>query len=158
MILFVQYRPGCKLQHNNNNDVHNSNLNCFLTTFFTTKSVQICQKVVTEKTVTNLNLNFKFLFNVKFGSWAFRNCAHFVMKPSGCDTVRLSVQPNPYYGRQPPFEMPMYQIQRNQPHSDHIWPASLVFCVQELVLGGMGLAQTARSTLPPTMVVTDSKK
>ena len=52
---------------------------------------KICQKVVTEKTVTNLNLNFKFLFNVKFGSWAFRNCAYFVMKPSGCDTVRLSV-------------------------------------------------------------------
>ena len=52
---------------------------------------KICQKAVTEKTVTNLNLNFKFLFNVKFGSWAFRNCAYFVMKPSGCDTVRLSV-------------------------------------------------------------------
>ena len=44
---------------------------------------KICQKVVTEKMVTNLNLNFKFLFNVKFGSWAFRNCAYFVMKPSG---------------------------------------------------------------------------
>ena len=38
------------------------------------------------------------------------------------------------------------------------YSTSLVFCVQELVLGGMGLAQTARSTLPPTMVVTDSKK
>ena len=49
--------------------------------------------------VTNLNLNFKFLFNVKFGSWAFRNCAYFVMKLSGCDTVRLGVQLNPYYGR-----------------------------------------------------------
>ena len=49
------------------------------------------EKAVTEKTVKNLNLNFKFLFNVKFGSWAFRNCAYFVMKPSGCDTVRLSV-------------------------------------------------------------------
>ena len=99
MILFVQYRPGCKLQHNNNNDVHNSNFKCILTTFLTTKSVQICQKVVTEKTVTNLNLNFKFLFNVKFGSWAFRNCAYFVMEPSGCDTIRLGVQLNPYYGR-----------------------------------------------------------
>ena len=52
---------------------------------------QIVAKAVTEKTVTNLNLNFKFLFNVKFGSWAFRNCAYFVMKPSGCDTVRFSV-------------------------------------------------------------------
>ena len=41
---------------------------------------------------------------------------------------------------------------------DHIWTASLVFCVQVLVLGGMGLARTARSTLAPTMVVTDSKK
>ena len=49
------------------------------------------KKAVTEKTVKILNLNFKFLFNVKFGSWAFRNCAYFVMKPSGCDTVRLSV-------------------------------------------------------------------
>ena len=48
-------------------------------------------KAVTEKTVENLNLNFKFLFNVNFRSWAFRNCAYFVMKPSGCDTVRLSV-------------------------------------------------------------------
>ena len=54
-------------------------------------SYRIDIKVVTEKTVTNLNLNFKFLFNVKFGSWAFRNCAYFVMKPSGCDTVRLGV-------------------------------------------------------------------
>ena len=52
---------------------------------------KICQKVVTEKTVTNLNLNFKFLFNGKFGPWAFRNCAYFVMKPSGCDTIRLGV-------------------------------------------------------------------
>ena len=52
---------------------------------------KIVPKAVTEKMVTNLNLNFKFLFNVKFGSWAFRNCAYFVMKPSGCDTVRLSV-------------------------------------------------------------------
>ena len=52
---------------------------------------KIVPKAVTEKTVTNLNLNFKFLFNVNFGSWAFRNCAYFVMKPSGCDTVRLGV-------------------------------------------------------------------
>ena len=29
---------------------------------------RIVTKAVTEKTVTNLNLNFKFLFNVKFGS------------------------------------------------------------------------------------------
>ena len=71
---------------------------------------KIVPKAVTEKTVKKLNLNFKFLFNVKFGSWAFRNYAYFVMKPSGCDTVRLSVQPNPYDGRQPPFEMRMYQI------------------------------------------------
>ena len=48
---------------------------------------KIVPKVVTEKMVTNLNLNFKLLFR----SWAFRNCAYFVMKPSGCDTVRLSV-------------------------------------------------------------------
>ena len=54
-------------------------------------SSKIDTKVVTIKTVRNLNLNFKFLFNVKFGSWAFRNCAYFVMKPSGCDTVRLSM-------------------------------------------------------------------
>ena len=52
---------------------------------------KIVPKAVTEKTVKNLNLNFKFLFNVKFGSWAFRNCAYFVMEPSGCDTIRLSV-------------------------------------------------------------------
>ena len=74
---------------------------------------QIVSKAVTEKTVRNLNLNFKFLFNVKFGSWAFRNCAYFVMEPSGCDTVRLSVQLNPYYGSQLPFEMHMYQISQN---------------------------------------------
>ena len=43
-------------------------------------SGRIVTKAVTEKTVKNLNLNFKFLFNVKFGSWAFRNCAYFVMK------------------------------------------------------------------------------
>ena len=52
---------------------------------------KIVPKAVTEKTVENLNLNFIFLFNVKFGSWAFRNCAYFVMKPSDCDTVRLGV-------------------------------------------------------------------
>ena len=52
---------------------------------------RIDTKSVTEKMVTNLNLNFKFLFNVKFGSWAFRNCAYFVMEPSGCDTIRLGV-------------------------------------------------------------------
>ena len=52
---------------------------------------RIDTKSVTEKTVTNLNLNFKFLFNVKCGSWAFRNCAYFVMEPSGCDTIRLGV-------------------------------------------------------------------
>ena len=52
---------------------------------------RIVTKAVTEKMVTNLNLNFKFLFNVNFRSWAFRNCAYFVMEPSGCDTVRLSV-------------------------------------------------------------------
>ena len=52
---------------------------------------RIVTKAVTEKTVTNLNLNFKFLFNVKFGPWAFRNCAYFVMKPSGCDTIGLGV-------------------------------------------------------------------
>ena len=52
---------------------------------------KIVPKAVTEKTVNNLNLNFNFLFNVKFGSWAFRNCAYFVMKPSGCDTIRLYV-------------------------------------------------------------------
>ena len=54
-------------------------------------SDRIATKSVTEKTVTNLNLNFKFLFNVKFRLWAFRNCAYFVMKPSGCDTVRFGV-------------------------------------------------------------------
>ena len=46
-------------------------------------SSRIDTKAVTEKTVTNLNLNFKFLFNVKVRPWAFRNCAYFVMKPSG---------------------------------------------------------------------------
>ena len=50
-------------------------------------------KVVTEKTVRNLNLNFKFLSNGNFRWWAFRNYAYFVMKPSGCDTVRLRVWP-----------------------------------------------------------------
>ena len=60
---------------------------------------RIYTKSVTEKMVTNLILNLKFLFNVKFGSWAFRNCAYFVMKPSGCDIVRLCVQLNSYYGR-----------------------------------------------------------
>ena len=54
--------------------------------------------------------------------------------------------------------VPMYQISPNSPLSDHSWPGSLVFFVQELVLDSMELAQTARSTLPPTMVVTDSKK
>ena len=48
-------------------------------------------KISYRKMVTNLNLNFKFLFNVKFRLWAFRNCAYFVMKPSGCDTVRFGV-------------------------------------------------------------------
>ena len=40
-------------------------------------------KAVTEKTVRNLNLNFKFLSNGNFRWWAFRNYAYFVMKPSG---------------------------------------------------------------------------
>ena len=65
-----------------------SNLNLFSNDILDEK---IVPKAVTKKTVKNLNLNFKFLFNVKFGSWAFRNCAYFVMKPSGCDTVRLGV-------------------------------------------------------------------
>ena len=52
---------------------------------------KIVPKVVTEKTVKNLNLNFKFLFNVKFGPWAFRNCAYFDTKPPECDTARLRV-------------------------------------------------------------------
>ena len=51
----------------------------------------IVLKAVTGKMVEILNLNFKFLFNVKFGPWAFRNCAYFVMKPSGCDTIGLGV-------------------------------------------------------------------
>ena len=50
-------------------------------------------KAVTEKTVRNLNLNFKFLSDGNFRWWAFRNYAYFVMKPSGCDTVRLRVWP-----------------------------------------------------------------
>ena len=54
--------------------------------------------------------------------------------------------------------VPMYQISPNSPFSDHFWPASLVFFVQELVLDGMGLVQTARSTLAPTMAVTERKK
>ena len=54
-------------------------------------SDRIATKSVTEKTVKILNLNFKFLFDVKVRLWAFRNCAYFVMKPSGCDTVRLGV-------------------------------------------------------------------
>ena len=54
-------------------------------------SSRIDTKAVTEKTVKKLNLNFKFLFNVKVRPWAFRNCAYFVMKPSGCNTVRLGV-------------------------------------------------------------------
>ena len=49
-------------------------------------------------------------------------------------------------------------ISPNSPLSDHLWPGSLVFFVQELVLDGMGLAETARSTLVPTMVVTELKK
>ena len=52
---------------------------------------RIDTKSVTEKTVTNLNLNFTFLFNEKLRLWAFRNCAYFVMEPSGCNTIRLSV-------------------------------------------------------------------
>ena len=51
---------------------------------------KIVPKAVTEKTVKNLNLNFKFLFNVKFGPWAFRNCAYFVTKPTTTDGVRHS--------------------------------------------------------------------
>ena len=54
--------------------------------------------------------------------------------------------------------VPMYQISPNSSLSDHLWPASLVCFVQELVLGGMGLVQTARSTLAPTMAVTERKK
>ena len=63
----------------------------YTTALLTILRARIDTKSVTEKTVTNLNLNFKFLFNVKFGSWAFRNCAYFVMEPSGCDTIRLGV-------------------------------------------------------------------
>ena len=52
---------------------------------------RIVTKAITEKTIKILNLNFKFLCNVKFRSWAFRDCAYFVMKPSGCDTIRFGV-------------------------------------------------------------------
>ena len=31
------------------------------------------------------------IYKQHFGSLAFRNCAYFVMKPSGCDTVRFGV-------------------------------------------------------------------
>ena len=63
--------------------------NVFYITIFL--SDRIATKSVTEKTVKNLNV--KFWFNEKFRLWAFafRNCAYFVMKPSGCDTVRLGV-------------------------------------------------------------------
>ena len=54
-------------------------------------SSRIDTKAVTEKTVRNLNLNFKILFNRNFGPWAFRNCAYFVTKPPECDTARLRV-------------------------------------------------------------------
>ena len=50
-------------------------------------------KVVTKKTVRNLNSNFKFLSDGNFRWWAFRNYAYFVMKPSECDTVMLRVWP-----------------------------------------------------------------
>ena len=54
-------------------------------------SSRIDTKVVTEKMVTNLNLNFKFLLNRNFGPCTFRNCAYFVTKPPECDTARLRV-------------------------------------------------------------------
>ena len=54
-------------------------------------SYKIDTKVVTIKTVRNLNLNFKFVLNRNFGPWAFRNCAYFVTKPPECDTARLRV-------------------------------------------------------------------
>ena len=52
----------------------------------------------------------------------------------------------------------IHLIRPNSSLSDHLWPGSLVFFVQELVVDGMGLVQTARSTLAPTMVVTERKK
>ena len=64
------------------------------------------------------------------------------------------MQLNPYYGRQEPTEHTTYQISLNSHLSDHLWPGSLVFFVQKLVLDGMVLIQTARSTLAPTMAVT----
>ena len=72
--------------------------------------------------------------------------------------VAQSPRVNPYYGRQKPTEHTTYQISPNSSLSDHLWPGSLVFFVQELVLDGMGLVQTARSTLAPTMAVTERKK
>jgi hypothetical protein len=55
------------------------------------RALKRCARRETRRSASILNLNFKFLFNVNFRSWAFRNCAYFVMKPSGCDTVRLNV-------------------------------------------------------------------
>ena len=66
----------------------NFKIQMFSNDIFNEKIVTIS---VTLKTVKNLNLNFKFFWNWNFRSWAFRNYAYFVMKPSGCDTVRLSV-------------------------------------------------------------------
>ena len=155
MILFVQYRPGCKLQPNNNNDVHNSNFLIFSNDIL---SSRIDTKAVTEKNGQKFEFKFKFLFNRNFGPWAFRNCAYFVTKPPECDTARLRVQLNPYYGRRQPPWCSCTRFRQIRLSATTYGPLVQFFFVQKPMLGGGGLVQTARSTLAPTMGVTERKK
>ena len=131
---------------------------CFLTTFWTKKSSQKwlqrkrlkiwiwISKIFETETLGHglLGTVLTLLWNpvaATQSGWAYSQ----ILTMAGCSV-------GPY------LLVPMYHFSPNSPLSDHLWPGSLVFFVQELVLDGMGLAQTARSTLPPTMVVTDSKK
>ena len=130
-----------------------SNFKCFLTTFWTCANDRIVTKVVTEKrlqiwifcSTSSLGYGLSgteltLLWNPAVATQSGWACSQ-IPTMAGC-----SVGPH--------LLVPMYQISPNSPLSDHLWPGSLVFFVQKLVLDGMRLVQTARSTLAPTMAVT----
>ena len=135
-----------------------SNFKCFLTTFWT---VELSQKQLQKKRLQIWIWISNFCSTSSLGHGLSGTVLTLLWNPavatqSGWACSQIPTMAGCSVGTY--LLVPMYQISPNSPLSDHLWPGSLVFFVQELVLDGMGLAQTARSTLPPTMVVTDSKQ
>ena len=128
---------------------------CFLTTFWTKKSFQ---KRLQKKRL-KIWIWISYFFETEtLGHGLSGTVLTLLWNPVVATQSGWACSPIPTMAASHRLKCTMYQIWRNSPLSDYIWPASLVFFVRELVLDGIRLAQTARSTLAPTMVVTDSKK